>query len=1462
MSAALFSAPIALASTASAAVIPRLDAPAAPAVKDGREAPELATARSRTWVRADGAHVTRVYPQDVNAKDSRGKWSLIDRSLKKRAGGYVSGTDNAKLELPERLDGPVTFRDGDRTLSMRLLGGRSANAVVDGKTARYEDVAPGVSAIWTAGANGGKEDLVLANADAQSRFVYELDASDGLSPKVRRDGGVDVVAADGDVAFALAAPFAVDAKGVATSNEDAEFELERDGKTWKLAVAVDREWLTAEGRAFPVKLDPSATMDASSDCYLDAGTVSTSYCSSNELWVGTSGGHERRAALNFDVRGTVPAGAYVQAATLRMYSMYQTSPGTSKSIVVRRATNEWDGAATWNSRKASTAWTSAGGDMTSANLDSKPITPAGSWESFTITDTVSQWLDGTQANQGVFLTDNGSTANNSVVYASVDHPNDVNRPWLEIEYYPSTGDLPEFTLDKHELTSRSDLNVNVAGGNLLLKSQDLQVNSPGIPLSFERFYNSQDPWGGTLGSKGRFSLGNDIALYECDGLGNRCLVGPSGHRIRFIKNPDGSYTTPYGVGNSTLRQLPSGRFELTDNKTGIVYGFFNNAFSYADEVRDQNGNHLTFQYAGTGNTLSKIWDTAGRGYDVSSDSNGRITSISVPTSVLPGGATWSYGYTGKLLTSVTDPESNTTSYSYSTDGHELLTKIVDGRGNETLIGYDTSDRVTSVTRKVDGTPANDVTTTYAYASATAPCGGLAITKTTVTDPRGKTTTYCSNQQGNVIAAYDALGREVANQYNAQGNATKLGDFAASNGTLGQTSVTYAGTGSEQNVASVTEPGGEQLTASYPSSTNPLVAARPSQMTDGNGKTQYYTYDSNGNVTQIADDPTTPVVKSVLTRRSDGQLATSTDGKGATTSYGYDSQGNLTSVTQPGPITTTYTYDGLGRRLTETDGRGKVITYGYNRLGENISISDSDGSSTSLAIDANGNTTGRVTGTQTTTYVYDKLNRKTSETFPGGASNTYTYDKAGNLTSIVDAGGTTSYGYDDVDRVTSVTSPTATTGTDTTTIAYADATTSTPWTTVTKTLPGNGKIVHTYDLSQKLEEVFARNAAGATMMKRVYNYASGGTEREQVQSMEAYTTGGSPLTTTTYSYGSVGQLLRAKTISGTAGGNVRDDVFTYDAAGNRLSRVRTDNASPAATQTYAYNVANQLCWRANSAIASPSCGTVPSGATTFSYDAAGNQLTNTATTWDAQGRLKTLAGAAATILSPDSNDEITAHGTATYHYNDLGVSRINALGALSQITRDPVSGAAFSQVAAGAKRWFVTDNIGTTIGLANDQGTTTRAYNYDTDGTDTTSGTGPETWIRFAGGQLMGSTGLYHFGERYYQPNVGRWTQQDPLAQPMDLREANRYSYVGNDFVNEVDPSGLKINYYKSLGRKIKDAFKVVKKWFPPVTCGAGILNLVWQGLGSTLMKKAANVSLAVASCMGPGGKVIKYLVRR
>lgn len=59
---------------------------------------------------------------------------------------------------------------------------------------------------------------------------------------------------------------------------------------------------------------------------------------------------------------------------------------------------------------------------------------------------------------------------------------------------------------------------------------------------------------------------------------------------------------------------------------------------------------------------------------------------------------------------------------------------------------------------------------------------------------------------------------------------------------------------------------------------------------------------------------------------------------------------------------------------------------------------------------------------------------------------------------------------------------------------------------------------------------------------------------------------------------------------------------------------------------------------------------------------------------------------------------------------------------------------------------------------------------------------------FAGGQYDASTGLLRFGARDYDSHTGRWTTKEPLG--FAGGDTNLYTYVFNDPVNLIDPSGL------------------------------------------------------------------------
>ncbi|MDQ8045238.1 MAG: DNRLRE domain-containing protein, partial [Patulibacter sp.] len=694
---------------------------------DGTEVPSLDTARSITWRKSDGTFATRIWQRPVNVKDADGKWVRIDNTLHTVAGGFENGASAIDLKLPAALSEPIVLsHDGD-SLSLSLRGS-DAKATVDGNTATYADAASGVTAKLSANDAALKEDLVLSSGEASTSFSYDLGLSDGLTPTQRKDGGIDITNAAGDVVFTAPAPVAADADGRVAPADATSLSVEKNaGGGYSLSLSLDPEWLA--GAALPVTLDPSFSVDpATRDCYLSQAAATTSYCTSGELRVGhtAAGANENTALAYFAIGSVVPAGSFVQNAELDLSPLYQTSPGTSKNLSVHQVTSAWANTATWNTRSGSTAWTTAGGDYSATDLDTQPLPTTSSPSTFTVTDAVASWVTGASANGGLAVTDDGSTANNAQVYASSDWSDSTKWPSLYVEYYGRLGWMSNYTINSQAITDKQTLGVNVAGGNLLLTDNELHVDGNRLPLDITRFYNSQDPWSGSL-RNGRLSVGQDIVLYDCDADHDRCFIGPSGFRVRFKKTGATTYQTPAGIGDETLSyNASSSQYELTDNKSGVTYVFFDAPFSYMTQIHDRDGNHIDFAYTGPGNQLSSITDTRGRTYTVapvmSGAATGKIKSITAPNSITgDGDHTWTYGYNATTgdLTSETDANGKTTSYHYN--GSDNIDQITDPLGHVINIGYDSSQRVTSITRVIDGTTANDLTTTFAYSTPTAPC---------------------------------------------------------------------------------------------------------------------------------------------------------------------------------------------------------------------------------------------------------------------------------------------------------------------------------------------------------------------------------------------------------------------------------------------------------------------------------------------------------------------------------------------------------------------------------------------------------------------------------------------------------------------------------------------------------------------------------------------------------------------
>jgi RHS repeat-associated protein len=149
-------------------------------------------------------------------------------------------------------------------------------------------------------------------------------------------------------------------------------------------------------------------------------------------------------------------------------------------------------------------------------------------------------------------------------------------------------------------------------------------------------------------------------------------------------------------------------------------------------------------------------------------------------------------------------------------------------------------------------------------------------------------------------------------------------------------------------------------------------------------------------------------------------------------------------------------------------------------------------------------------------------------------------------------------------------------------------------------------------------------------------------------------------------------------------------------------------------------------------------------------------------------------------------------------NQLGMPVIEQahIGSVTAyVENDPTTGQPLMlRTSTGAVSLYVYDGTGNPTAILRDVTGAGYVYKYDPYGLPTLdhtsggSGTQQNPFL-FKGGIQDRATGWVHFGNRWYNPTTGRWTQQDTLDAPIDPVNANRYAYAGCDPINMADPTG-------------------------------------------------------------------------
>ncbi|MBB5872535.1 RHS repeat-associated protein [Allocatelliglobosispora scoriae] len=382
-------------------------------------------ATSDVYRNPDGTYTRIATKEPVNYRAKDGSWQPIDRTLvadKAKGGRLRQKANSTEITLAskgadEKL-AELTV-DPDRSIGYGLIDAADVTPVVEGNTARYPEIRPGVDLLLEVTGEEIKESLILKSAAAGSVFDFPLHLK-GLTVAQESDGTIIAKDADGKIHARVPSGFMFDSlfdrnTGDFTRSDDVRYELITVEGEQRLRVVLDRKWLNDPARVWPVTADPTlyGTLNTNSDTYVYS-TDTADHSTENNLAVGTfdSGTHKARALLNFSGLSANYNGNTISKARLHIFLTWtwDCTPRRfdvyASTAAIHVTTDDWPGptagALIGNATPApGSACTNTGGNRST-----------GTWVDVDLNlTTVQQWVQGV-GNYGIIIKANSETTSN------------------------------------------------------------------------------------------------------------------------------------------------------------------------------------------------------------------------------------------------------------------------------------------------------------------------------------------------------------------------------------------------------------------------------------------------------------------------------------------------------------------------------------------------------------------------------------------------------------------------------------------------------------------------------------------------------------------------------------------------------------------------------------------------------------------------------------------------------------------------------------------------------------------------------------------------------------------------------------------------------------------------------------------------------------------------------------------
>jgi len=779
---------------------------------------------------------------------------------------------------------------------------------------------------------------------------------------------------------------------------------------------------------------------------------------------------------------------------------------------------------------------------------------------------------------------------------------------------------------------------------------------------------------------------------------------------------------------------PSGKLASRANADGTT-----TSFTYTPRVA---GGVTLHDMSGVtnadGTTISLIHDAFGN-VTGSTDQLGNTSSFTynglgqvlTATNKLLGVTTNTYNADGTLATTM-DPAANTTSFGYDLLRRPIL--ITHADGSTRSLTYDPANRPLTTTNE------NGNTTTLTYDAN----GNLA----TITDPLTNTTAFAYDGNDRLLSATDPLGGISSQTFDPL---NRIASTTDANG-----NVTTNGYDIRNRLTSITDALGNVSTRTYDA--EGIITSRANPL----GNTTSFVSDKMGRITQ-ATSPLGNINR--VSYDSMGRVVTATDALNQVTTFSRDARGLISGIALPGgAISTTVTRNASGEPISITDPNGNVRIRSYDTSGRLTSATDPLG--------------------QTRTTTYNNRNRPWVTIYPGSlGGRILTYDPVGNLagSEYRDGGNMTTltlgFTYDADNRLTASNNGGVTPN------------------NMTRAYDANGRISNSNGIAIT-RDPGGRITSMALATGKAVTYAYDA--NNHVTSVADWAGG-----VTSFTYDNAGRLTgitrpngintvntwdNSSRLTGISEGTVSSISLTRDARGQITAATRTvptvATASGVTNSTNTFDAASQV-----------------SGNT---YDVLGRQTAAGVDTftWDAASRLTgyTVGGT-----------------TAVNVYDSLGYRTRRTVGAttsdfvwngalgLASISVERRGGADFRyfihtpggallysiNAATNARSFYHYDEMGNTIFVTNDAGTTIGSYAYTPFG-QLMAATGgldnPFTW-QGQNGVMDEGNGLYYVRARFYDANTGRFISRD-VRKSIAPRRVNPYQYALNNPLRFVDVNGL------------------------------------------------------------------------